>query len=179
MKEVLRWCVTACPNKLKAQAADTKIKLIQRHVIINEMLHHGILMLPATMDPFSCEGPALHWFKFAHPSSVFHTTDHSFGKEKGSAVGKEMCCQKTQEDYIKELLLKTDKHWKVVKPEGKLFGETYIDTTPTAWNQQHLATHFTWEFAQHVLYCTRRHNRFSDTDAQEDIAITSVGYNKN
>eukprot|EP00957_Ditylum_brightwellii_P204080 15337567-Ditylum_brightwellii.AAC.1 len=112
-KEVLKWCETACPNKLKAQAAGTKVELSQGHAIINEMLHHGIHMLPATIDLFGCEGPALHWFKFAHPRSVFHTTDHNFGKAKGSAVGKEMCCQATQDDYMKGLLLKADRHWKV------------------------------------------------------------------
>eukprot|EP00957_Ditylum_brightwellii_P181247 13806388-Ditylum_brightwellii.AAC.1 len=81
-------------------------------------------MLPATIDLSGCEGPALHWFKFAHPGSVFHTTDHNFGKAKGSAVGKEMCHQAIRDDYMKGLLLKADMHWKVVRPEGFFFGET-------------------------------------------------------
>eukprot|EP00957_Ditylum_brightwellii_P142614 10865846-Ditylum_brightwellii.AAC.1 len=113
MKEVLKWFGTARPNKLNAQAAGIKVELIQGHVIINEMLHHLIHMLPATIDLFSCEGLALNWFKFAHPRSVFHTTDHNFGKTKGSVVGKEMCCQATQDDYMKGLLLEADRHWKV------------------------------------------------------------------
>eukprot|EP00957_Ditylum_brightwellii_P150283 11444835-Ditylum_brightwellii.AAC.2 len=137
-------------------------------------------MLPATIDPFSCEGPALYWFKFAHPGSVFHTTDHNFGNTKGLSVGKEMCCQATQHDYMKRALAKGRYALESGAARGKLFGETYIDTTPTTWSQQHLATCFTWAFSQHVLYCNRRHSKFFDRDGQEeeDIATQSDGFNK-
>eukprot|EP00957_Ditylum_brightwellii_P200078 15252511-Ditylum_brightwellii.AAC.1 len=64
------------------------MELIQGHVIINEMLHHGLQMLPATIDLFGCEGHYLHCFKFAHPRSVFDTTDHNFGEAKSSVVGE-------------------------------------------------------------------------------------------
>ena len=48
------------------------METIKGHVIIQDMLDQGIHMLPATIDPFLKEGPAISWLRHGNKQQIFH-----------------------------------------------------------------------------------------------------------
>eukprot|EP00957_Ditylum_brightwellii_P119773 9138098-Ditylum_brightwellii.AAC.1 len=142
------------------------------------MLDQGIHMLPATFDPFLKEGPAISWLWHGNKQQVFHQETYNFGNAVDTQSGLEMCCLSTSDPLLTALLLKANKLWKERKTDTVPFGSTYIDTPPSTWRQQFLATHYTWAFTRHLLSCYHCNNQFLlglDADTQRQIEdLTSI-----
>eukprot|EP00957_Ditylum_brightwellii_P203951 15336904-Ditylum_brightwellii.AAC.1 len=124
------------------------------------MLDQGVHMLPATINPFLKESPAISWLQHGNKQRVFHQDTYNCGNAAGTQVGQEMCRLSTSDALLSALLPKANELWKDSKKDHVLFGSTYIDTTPTAWSQQFLATRYTWVFTQHLLFCYHRNVQF-------------------
>eukprot|EP00957_Ditylum_brightwellii_P070799 5380640-Ditylum_brightwellii.AAC.1 len=60
-KEVMKWRGTSWPNAVHLGMESVKI-MIKGHVVVEDLIANNVKLLPATIDPFIAEGPAVIWF---------------------------------------------------------------------------------------------------------------------
>eukprot|EP00957_Ditylum_brightwellii_P083425 6341491-Ditylum_brightwellii.AAC.1 len=58
------------------------------------------------------------------------------------------------------IIQKADVTWRNKQPGDTPFGKTYWDRNQSAWSSQFLTTHYTWAFAQHIIWSQHRNNQF-------------------
>eukprot|EP00957_Ditylum_brightwellii_P204715 15340501-Ditylum_brightwellii.AAC.1 len=131
-KEVLKWRGTSRPNKSSSEGDNDSSEppIIPGHIIVQELVNRGNHLLPAAIDPFISEGPALQWFRYGRNTQAFDASHHNFGRSQGTPIRKHMCSITMQDDDMCGLIRKANKTWKDSTEQGSLFGETYLDTTP-------------------------------------------------
>eukprot|EP00957_Ditylum_brightwellii_P059089 4482502-Ditylum_brightwellii.AAC.1 len=135
-KEVLKWRGTARPINNTSRSKSERKEYVKGHVIISEMLHHEVNMIPGTIDPHMSEGQALHWIRYGKPSQLFQANEYDFGNAQGTKVGKEMCVRAMQDPDMCGLIHRANRNWKhKCKYEEKLFGSTYMDKAPGEWSK--------------------------------------------
>eukprot|EP00957_Ditylum_brightwellii_P125272 9548775-Ditylum_brightwellii.AAC.1 len=123
------------------------------------MLANDVQLLPASIDPFMREGPALHWFRYGNAKKTFDLSSHDFGHAQGTKAGIAMSKQSLEDGDICGVIHKADITWKLLHHGNRLFSDTYKDRTPSNWSSQFLATRYTWAFAQHIILCQHRNNQ--------------------
>eukprot|EP00957_Ditylum_brightwellii_P175184 13337094-Ditylum_brightwellii.AAC.1 len=138
-KEVLKWRSSSRPNNIIAErkSKDAKIK---GHVVIEDMLDNDVKLLPASIDPFMKEGPALHLFRYGNTNKAFDLSNHDFGNAQGTQACIAMSKQSLEDGDMRGVICKADITWKHLHNGNRLFGETHKDQTPSAWSSQFLAT---------------------------------------
>eukprot|EP00957_Ditylum_brightwellii_P171438 13051136-Ditylum_brightwellii.AAC.1 len=63
------------------------------HVVVEDLITNNVKLLPATIDPFIAEGPAMTWFRYGSQwrKENFNTLLHDFERAQGTQAGIEMC----------------------------------------------------------------------------------------
>eukprot|EP00957_Ditylum_brightwellii_P204777 15340825-Ditylum_brightwellii.AAC.1 len=130
-------------------------KIVKGHVVIKDLISNYIKLLPATINPYIEEGPAISWFRYGNSrAGIFNTILHNFGNAQGTQAGIEMCHLAMCDSDMVAIIPKADHFWKMAKQDTMaLFSTTYVDTIPATWSSQFLAAKYIWAFLQHILWC--------------------------
>eukprot|EP00957_Ditylum_brightwellii_P115089 8777407-Ditylum_brightwellii.AAC.1 len=65
--------------------------MIKGHIVVEDLIANNVKLLPATINPFIAEGPAMTWFRYGRMQRQqnFNTLLHDFGQAQGTQAGIE------------------------------------------------------------------------------------------
>eukprot|EP00957_Ditylum_brightwellii_P141762 10801218-Ditylum_brightwellii.AAC.1 len=156
----MKWRGTSRPNVMQSGTESVKI-MIKGHVVVEDLIANNVKLLPATIDPFIAEGPAMTCFRYGRVQRLqnFNTLLHDFGRAQGTQASIEMCRLTMMDNDMQAIVPKADSFWIQKRSDTLgLFGATHVDNTPATWSAQFLGSKYTWVFSQHILWCQQKNS---------------------
>ncbi len=118
-------------------------------VIIGDILHNNMTLIPFAIDPFSRLGPILRHFLFGTRPTV----PLSFPPSRPHATEMYKCI--TTFPSPTGILQLADNNWTTHRPR-RFFGHSYSSPTPSISTLQAIGLCISKSFAAHICYATRR-----------------------
>lgn len=116
--------------------------------VIADLFRHDVALLPAVFDLFIAKGVAISRLIDKQRKS-FKYSQNDFETRAAGAEVSYRTSVAARQSRVTGIFQAADKSWQS-KYGNKLFGSTYIDTSPSSWAEANLAVSLTRSFAVHV-----------------------------